>query len=266
MVKIGVLGATGRMGRELIMGCQDRDDMTVGAAIDHPDSPFLGQDSGLIAMGSANGVPVSADLEAVAEHCEVLIDFTRPEVTLSVLPKCVRLSIPLVIGTTGFTDAEKSELTSSAMTLPIVFAPNMSPGVNLMFKLVQLAAKALHEESDIEILEAHHRGKVDAPSGTALKLGELVAEASGVSLDDAAVYAREGQSGPRMSKEIGFATIRGGDIVGEHTVLFAGAGERLEITHKASHRKNFAQGALRAAVWLTKKQPGLYTMEQVLDL
>ncbi len=266
MIKLAIHGATGRMGRELLSGAFHREGVSVAAAIDRSDSPLIGQDSGLISHGQANGVLVASDLPSVLPNCDVVIDFTHPTVTLSMLPACISARTPLVIGTTGFTEQQKSELAQAATQLPIVFAPNMSPGVNLMFKLVELATRALHEETDIEIVEAHHKHKVDAPSGTALKLGEVAAEASGCVLNEVGVFTREGQTGARSEKEIGFSTIRAGDIVGEHTVLFAGSGERLEITHKATHRKNFVQGALRAAEWLPGKEPGLYTMQQVLGL
>ena len=248
------------MGRELLSGAFERPGLKVSAAVDRSDSPLLGQDSGLISHGQANQVAISSDLSQALEACEVVIDFTHPSVTLGILSDCVSANTPLVIGTTGFTDTQKSELAEAATQLPIVFAPNMSPGVNLMFKLVELATRTLHEETDIEIIEAHHKHKVDAPSGTALKLGEVAAEASGRVLQEVGVFTREGQTGARDDKEIGFSTVRAGDIVGEHTVLFAGSGERLEITHKATHRKNFVQGALRAAEWLPGKAPGLYTM------
>lgn len=260
------MGASGRMGRELVAGAVQHQHLTLTAAIDRDQSAFVNQDAGLVAFGVACGVLITDDLSVALLQCDVLIDFTQPEVSLAALSLCVQAKVSLVVGTTGFTEEQKACFVEASQQIAIVLAPNMSPGVNLMFRLVELATQALHQTSDIEILEAHHKHKVDAPSGTALLLGELVAQAAGLNLSEDAVFAREGQTGARKHNSIGFATVRAGDIVGEHTVLFAGQGERLEITHKASHRKNFAMGALRAANWLADQGPGLYSMQDVLGL
>ncbi|MCA1978702.1 MAG: 4-hydroxy-tetrahydrodipicolinate reductase, partial [Thiobacillus sp.] len=227
--------------------------------------PLLGQDA-LAALGGASGVRVTDQASAALAGAQALIDFTRPEATFGYLETCVAAQVPLVIGTTGFDEAGKARIADAARSIPVVFAPNMSVGVNLLMKLAELAAQVLADGYDIEIVEAHHRHKVDAPSGTALGLGQAVARATGRDLASCAVYGREGVTGERDPKTIGFATVRGGDIVGDHTLLFAGIGERVELTHKASSRATFAQGALRAAKWLQGKQPGLYDMRDVLNL
>ena len=261
-MKIAIAGASGRMGQMLIEATLGQPDLTLAAAFDRTDSPVLGRDCGE-AMGRTTGVRVSADLAALAGS-DVLIDFTRPEATLRHVDACVARGVKMVIGTTGFDEAGKRLIETAAKRIAIVFAPNMSVGVNATFKLIELAARMLGDGYDIEIIEAHHRHKVDAPSGTALKMGEVVAAALGRPLSELAVYAREGQTGERRTGSIGFATIRGGDIVGDHTVMFAGAGERIEITHRAGSRQSYATGSLRAARFLGDKAAGLYDMFDVL--
>ena len=266
MLNIAVTGAAGRMGRTLIQACYENSNCRLGAAIEHESSPFIGHDAGEMAgIGGLNKLLVT-QLSDVAANFKTLIDFTRPEVTLKNIEACVANGKNIIIGTTGFTEAEKQQIQQASESIGIVFAPNMSVGVNLCFKLLDIAARVLGDDVDIEVIEAHHRHKVDAPSGTALRMGEVVADALGRNLDECAVYGREGVTGERDRKTIGFETIRAGDIVGDHTVLFAGIGERVEITHKASSRMTFATGALRAALWLEGKDNGLYDMQDVLDL
>jgi 4-hydroxy-tetrahydrodipicolinate reductase len=266
-VRVGITGAAGRMGRTLIEALAlSGDALVLGAALERPGSSLLGTDSGELAGLGANGIPVTADLADVLASIDVLIDFTVPEATLAHLDQCVPAGVALVIGTTGFTAGQQARLESAAGTVALCKASNFSTGVNVCFKLLKLAAQVLGEESDIEIYEAHHRHKIDAPSGTALSMGEVVADALGRDLREVAVYGREGQTGARARETIGFATVRGGDIVGDHTVTFAAEGERVEITHKASSRMAFARGALRAANWLAGKPPGLYDMQDVLGL
>lgn len=262
--KIAIAGATGRMGRMLIEATLAAPDLSLAAALDRAGSPDLGKDAGGF-LGRDTGVAVRAELDALA-GCDVLIDFTRPEATLAHLDACVRQGVKLVIGTTGFDEAGKAAIRVAAQKTAIVFAPNMSVGVNATFKLIELAAKILGSGYDIEIIEAHHRHKVDAPSGTALAMGEVAARALGHELKDLAVYAREGHTGERKTGTIGFATVRGGDIVGDHTVLFAGTGERIEITHRSSSRMTYAMGSLRAARFLAAQRSGLFTMADVLGL
>ena len=264
-LRIALAGVSGRMGRTLIEAIHADPDCKLHSAIDRQESPLLGQDAGA-AWGVSSQVSVTAQLPDALSGAQALIDFTRPEATFVYLDACVEAEVPLVIGTTGFDDAGKARIAAAAHHLPIVFAPNMSVGVNLLMKLAELAAQVLDEGYDIEIIEAHHRHKVDAPSGTALGLGRAVAGALGRDLAQCAVYGREGVTGERDSGTIGFATVRGGDIVGDHTLLFAGVGERVELTHKASSRATFAQGALRAAKWLQGRAPGLYDMRDVLNL
>jgi len=263
--RIAIAGATGRMGHMLIEAVRAADDCVLAGALDRADSAALGQDAGAFA-GWASGVAVTADLHAGLQGAQALIDFTRPEATLAHLPVCQQKGVALVIGTTGFTDAQKAQIAQAAQTIPIVLAPNMSVGVNVTFKLLEMAAKALATGYDIEIVEAHHRHKVDAPSGTALKMGEVIAQALGRDLKQCAVYERHGVTGERDPSSIGFATIRGGDIVGDHTVLFAGTGERIEISHKSSSRAGYAQGSLRAVRFLAGRASGLYDMNDVLGL
>lgn len=266
MLNLAVTGAAGRMGRNLIQAAYENLNCQLGAAIEHESSPFIGHDAGEMAgVGTLNKVLVS-QLDEVANDFGTLIDFTRPDVTLQNLATCVANGKNIVIGTTGFTDEEKQQINKASETIGVVFAPNMSVGVNLCFKLLDMAARVLGDDVDIEVIEAHHRHKVDAPSGTALRMGEVVADALGRNLDDCAVYGREGVTGERDRKTIGFETIRAGDIVGDHTVMFAGIGERVEITHKASSRMTFANGAVRAALWLEQQANGLYDMQDVLDL
>jgi 4-hydroxy-tetrahydrodipicolinate reductase len=253
------------MGRTLLEAVAADADCVLSAAIDRPGSPLLGQDAGS-AWGTASGIRVTDQLPLALQRAQVLIDFTRPEATFGYLEACVAAGVPLVIGTTGFDEAGRARIAAAAQRIPIVFAPNMSVGVNLLMKLAELAAGVLEDGYDIEIIEAHHRHKIDAPSGTALGLGQAVARAINRDLAKCAVYGREGVTGERDPKSIGFATVRGGDIVGDHTLLFAGVGERIELTHKASSRATFAQGALRAAKWLQGRAPGLYDMRDVLNL
>jgi 4-hydroxy-tetrahydrodipicolinate reductase len=262
---IAVAGATGRMGHMLIEAIGQSDDCRLAGALDIATSPALGQDASAW-TGQASGVLVTADVPQGLQGAQFLIDFTRPEGTLAHLHACRALGVKAVIGTTGFTETQKSEIAQIAKDIAIVMAPNMSVGVNVTLKLLEMAAKALSTGYDIEIIEAHHRHKVDAPSGTALKMGEVIAQALGRDLKDCAVYAREGVTGERDPSSIGFATIRGGDIVGDHTVLFAGTGERIEVTHKSSSRATYAQGSLRAVRFLATQERGLFDMFDVLGL
>jgi 4-hydroxy-tetrahydrodipicolinate reductase len=262
---IAVAGASGRMGQMLIDAIRASDDCRLTGALDVASSPAIGQDAGA-ATGQPTGVLITSDLRAGLANSRVLIDFTRPEGTLAHLKICRELGVAMVIGTTGFTEAQKAEIDAAAQDIAIMMAPNMSVGVNVTLKLLEMAAKALSTGYDIEIIEAHHRHKVDAPSGTALKMGEVIAGALGRDLKDCAVYAREGVTGERDPSSIGFATIRGGDIVGDHTVLFAGTGERIEISHKSSSRATYAQGSLRAVRFLAGKKAGLFNMFDVLGL
>lgn len=263
--RIAVAGASGRMGHMLIEAVRAADDCQLAGALDREGSPTLGGDAGAF-LGFASGVAVTADLRTGLAGAQVLIDFTRPEGTMAHLAVCRELGVQAVIGTTGFSDAQKAEIAEIAKDIAIVMAPNMSVGVNVTFKLLEMAAKALSTGYDIEVIEAHHRHKVDAPSGTALKMGEVIADALGRDLKDCAVYAREGVTGERDPSTIGFATIRGGDIVGDHTVLFAGTGERIEISHKSSSRAGYAQGSLRAVRFLAGQKSGLFDMFDVLGL
>jgi 4-hydroxy-tetrahydrodipicolinate reductase len=262
-VRIAVAGASGRMGRMLIEAVLASGDCTLTGALDAPGSANLGQDAGAFA-GRTTGVAITADVRAGLAKAQVLIDFTRPEGTLTHLVACRELGVKLVIGTTGFSDAQKAEIAEAAKHIAVVLSPNMSVGVNIVFKLLEQAARQFQEGYDVEIIEAHHRHKIDAPSGTALKMGEVIANAIGRDLNDCAVYAREGVTGARNPTTIGFSAIRGGDIVGDHTVLFAGTGERIEITHKMSSRVAYAQGSLRAARFLADKPAGLFGMDDVL--
>ena len=264
-LRIAVAGATGRMGQMLVEAVRAASDLQLSGALDRADSPVIGLDAAAFA-GQHSGVAISADLHQGLAGAQVLIDFTRPEGTLAHLEVCRELGVHAVIGTTGFTDAQKTEIARIAEDIAVVMAPNMSVGVNVTLKLLEMAAKALSTGYDIEIIEAHHRHKVDAPSGTALKMGEVIAQALGRDLKECGVFAREGVTGERDPSSIGFATIRGGDIVGDHTVLFAGTGERIEITHKSSSRATYAQGSLRAARFLAGQQRGLFDMFDVLNL
>ncbi|MEW5887951.1 MAG: 4-hydroxy-tetrahydrodipicolinate reductase [Pseudomonadota bacterium] len=264
-IRIAVAGASGRMGRMLIEVVLKADDMRLAAAFEQPGNPLLGKDAGELA-GQPCGVAISDDYRSALAGVDCLIDFTRPAGTLNHLEACRKLGVAMVIGTTGFETDQKLQIQDAARDVPIVFAPNMAVGVNLVFKLLDVAARVLNQGYDIEIIEAHHRHKVDAPSGTALRMGEVVAEALGRDLARCAVYGREGVTGERDPSTIGFATVRGGDIVGDHTALFAGIGERVEITHKAGSRMPYALGALRAARFLKGKQRGLFDMQDVLGL
>jgi 4-hydroxy-tetrahydrodipicolinate reductase len=260
------MGAAGRMGKTLIEAVQQARDAVLSAAVDRPDSSLLGVDAGELAGVGRLGVALAGQLDQVLDDFDVLIDFTHPSVTLKNLQLCRAAGKAMVIGTTGFTAEEKLQLAEAAREIPIVFAANFSVGVNLCLKLLDTAARVLGDEVDIEIIEAHHRHKVDAPSGTALRMGEVVASALGRDLRKVAVYGREGQTGARERETIGFATVRAGDVVGDHTVLFAADGERVEITHKASSRMTFAKGAVRSAQWLEGRAPALYDMQDVLEL
>ena len=263
--RVAIAGASGRMGRMLIEALRATDDCVLAGALDVAASPAIGSDATAF-LGQASGVAITDDLREGLKNADVLIDFTRPEGTLAHLALCAELGVKIVIGTTGFTEAQKAEIAAFAQKTAVVFAPNMSVGVNVTFKLLEMAAKALATGYDIEIIEAHHRHKVDAPSGTALKMGEVVAAALGRDLKDCAVYAREGVTGERDPSTIGFSAIRGGDIVGDHTVLFAGTGERIEITHKSSSRAGYAHGSLRAVRFLQSQRTGLFDMLDVLGL
>ncbi|WP_416638364.1 4-hydroxy-tetrahydrodipicolinate reductase [Pseudomonas sp. OHS18] len=265
-MRIAVTGAAGRMGKNLIEAVHQADGVVLGAAVARPTSTLLGADAGELAGVGKLGVALSGSLESVLDGFDVLIDFTHPSVTLENLEICRRAGKAMVIGTTGFSAAEKELLIDAGKEIPIVFAANFSVGVNLCLKLLDTAARVLGDDVDIEVLEAHHRHKVDAPSGTALRMGEVVANALGRNLDKVAVYGREGQTGARARETIGFATVRAGDVVGDHTVLFAADGERVEITHKASSRMTFAKGAVRASSWLQGRSPQLYDMQDVLGL
>ncbi|GMQ84305.1 MAG: 4-hydroxy-tetrahydrodipicolinate reductase [Gammaproteobacteria bacterium] len=264
MTNIAIMGAAGRMGKALIEASTQSETVRLAAAVERPGSPALGQDAGLLAGLETLGVEVSPGLDGA--EFDVLIDFTRPEATLDNIESCRHAGKKIVIGTTGFDDPGKQKIKEAAADIAVVFAPNMSIGVNLCFHLLEIASRVLGDTSDIEILEAHHRHKVDAPSGTALRMGEIIARATGRDLKECAVYGRQGMTGERDSKTIGFSTVRAGDIVGEHTALFASAGERVEITHKASSRMTFAMGALRAADWLATRKKGLFDMQDVLGL
>lgn len=265
VLKIAIAGASGRMGRMLIEAVVNASDAQLAGALDIPGSPAIGADASAF-LGSTSGVAITSDLRAGLKDAQYLIDFTRPEGTMAHLQVCRELGVKMIIGTTGFTESQKAEIQDAARDISIMLSPNMAVGVNVVFKLLAQAAKALKEGYDIEIIEAHHRHKVDAPSGTALKMGEVVAEAVGRNLQECAIYGREGVTGERDPSTIGFATIRGGDVVGDHTVLFAGIGERIEITHKSSSRATYAQGSLRAARFLSNQPHGLFGMDDVLGL
>jgi 4-hydroxy-tetrahydrodipicolinate reductase len=262
---IAVAGASGRMGHMLIEAVLRADDCRLAGAFDVPGSPALGQDAAAF-LGQSAGIAVTSDIRQGLSGARVLIDFTRPEGTLAHLALCRELGVAAVVGTTGFAPEQKAQVAHVAQQIPIVMAPNMSAGVNVMLKLLDMAARALNEGYDIEIIEAHHRHKVDAPSGTALQMGEVVAKALGRDLATHGVFARHGMTGERDPSTIGFAAVRGGDIVGDHTVLFAGTGERIEITHRSASRATYAQGSLRAARFVAGRRNGLYSMHDVLGL
>ncbi|MEZ5572033.1 MAG: 4-hydroxy-tetrahydrodipicolinate reductase [Halioglobus sp.] len=264
--RIGITGAAGRMGRTLIEAISAVEGLSLTAAIERPESTLLGADAGELAGLGKSGVVVVGSLVQVIQDVDVLIDFSVPLATLDNLSVCSEHGVALVIGTTGFTAEQQREIDKAAQRVAICKASNFSTGVNLCFKLLDMAARVLGDDVDIEIYEAHHRHKIDAPSGTALSMGKVVANALNRDLDKVAVYGREGQTGARARDTIGFATVRAGDIVGDHTVTFAADGERVEITHKASSRMSFARGAVRAAGWLVGQDPGLYDMQDVLGL
>lgn len=264
-MRIAIAGAGGRMGRALLEAVLSAPDLKLVAALEQKGNPAVGQDAGELA-GSPCGVRVGDDVAAAVTGGDVLIDFTRPEGALANLAACRKQGVRMVIGTTGFSEAQKGEIASAARDIAIVMSPNFSIGVNVAFRLLQVAAAALGKGYDVEIVEAHHRHKVDAPSGTALRMGEVVAQALGRDLRKTAIYGREGVTGARKDETIGFATVRGGDLVGDHTVMFIGVGERLEISHRASSRANFANGALRAARFIASKKNGLFDMADVLGL
>jgi 4-hydroxy-tetrahydrodipicolinate reductase len=266
MTRVAIAGVSGRMGKCLVEACDIADELNISVATERPGGDMVGVDAGELAGIGPLGVRICDDLQPVTGDFDVLIDFTRPEATLGHLEICRQAGRRMVIGTTGFSADQKDAIEQAANDIAIVFAPNMSIGVNLCLKLTEMAARVLGDDVDVEIIEAHHRHKVDAPSGTALRMGEVVAATLGRRLEDCAVYGREGQTGERDRKTIGFETIRAGDIVGEHTVMFAGSGERVEITHKASSRMTFAQGAARAAGWIMQHEHGLYDMQDVLGL
>jgi 4-hydroxy-tetrahydrodipicolinate reductase len=265
--RIGITGAAGRMGRTLVEAITAAGDgLELTAAIERPESSLLGADAGELAGQGRNGVPVVGSLAEALPLIDVLIDFTLPSATIANVEECAEAGVAMVIGTTGFTPDQQAQIDSAAARIPICKASNFSTGVNLCFKLLDMAARVLGDDVDIEVYEAHHRHKIDAPSGTALSMGQVVADALGRDLDKVAVYGREGQTGARERDTIGFATVRAGDIVGDHTVMFAAEGERVEITHKASSRMSFARGAVRAAGWLASQGTGLYDMQDVLEL
>ncbi|MCP5201643.1 MAG: 4-hydroxy-tetrahydrodipicolinate reductase [Gammaproteobacteria bacterium] len=265
MTRIAIAGAAGRMGRTLIELCQASDTLSLAAAVERPGAPQVGLDPGVLVGSQPAGCVIVDDLAAVLDDFDVLIDFTLPESTLRNVATCRAAGKRMVIGTTGL-GADAAQVRAAGDDVAIVFAPNMSVGVNLCFRLIELAARALGDDFDVEIVEAHHRHKIDAPSGTAVRMGEIVAETLGRDLATCAVYGREGRTGPRDSRTIGFETIRAGEIVGDHTVLFAGAGERVEITHRAADRSTFAHGALRAAAWVAARDRGVFDMQDVLGL
>jgi 4-hydroxy-tetrahydrodipicolinate reductase len=264
--RIAITGAAGRMGRTLVGACQDFEGVRLTGAIEAPGNAFLGQDAGMIAGVGDIGIAVGDSLQAIGTDFDVLIDFTLAEASTENIHICRAAGKCAVVGTTGFSAAQRARVEKDAEHIALVLAPNMSVGVNLLFKLLDVAARALGDEVDVEIIEAHHRHKVDAPSGTAVRMGEVVAAALGRDLADCAVYGRQGHTGERDRRTIGFETVRAGDIVGEHTAMFAGTGERLEITHRAASRVNFAHGALRAARWIVGRAPGIYDMQDVLGL
>ncbi len=264
MLRLAVTGAGGRMGKTLIEMIHAAEGLTLGAAFERADSSLVGVDAGeLVGLGPI-GVGVQTDVAAATDSFDVLIDFSVPDATLALLPILVAAEKKLVIGTTGFDAAGQGAIEAAAAQIAILKAPNMSVGVNVVFKLIEIAAAVLGDDVDVEVIEAHHRHKIDAPSGTAVRMGEILADTLGRDLEKDAIYGREGTTGPREAGTIGFATVRGGDIVGDHTVLYAGAGERIEITHRAQSRANFAQGALRAARFLEGKAQGLFDMQAVL--
>ena len=266
MVRVGVCGAAGRMGKTILDVCNETDGVEVTAAIEYGESPMLGIDAGEVAGIGKLGVLITDDISSIADQVDVIIDFTFAASVSANIKKCVSSSVKMIIGTTGLTNDDHEQIKLASNKIAIVFAPNMSIGVNLCLKLLEMASQVIGNDADIEIIEAHHRHKKDAPSGTAIRMGEVVANTLGRNLKDCAVYGREGITGERDKNTIGFETIRAGDIVGEHTVMFATDGERVEISHKATSRKTFASGAVRAAQWLATKKSGLFDMQDVLNL
>ena len=266
MMRIAVVGASGRMGLCLVKAAVLADKTTLTAAVSRPGSAAINKDAGDLAGIGSLGVTVVDDLSSVLDQFDVLIDFTRPDTSMDIIEICRKAGKKIVIGTTGYSEDQKATIAIAANDVAIVLAPNMSVGVNLSLKLLEMAAKVMGDYTDIEIIEAHHRHKVDAPSGTALRMGEVISDTLDRNLKDCAIYGREGNTGERNRKTIGFSTIRAGDIVGDHTVMFADEGERLEITHKATSRMTFANGAIRAAVWLKDKPHGFFDMQDVLGL
>lgn len=266
MIRVAITGTAGRMGRALVEATSNQTTMKLVAAVARPGSSIIGTDAGELAGIGKLGVVIADDLASMRGKADVLIDFTRPEVSLANLEFCAANGMRMILGTTGFSEQQKKHIKAVSERIGIVFAPNMSVGVNLCFKLLDIAARVLGDEVDIEIIEAHHRHKIDAPSGTALRMGEVVASALGRNLKTCAVYGRQGNTGERQRQQIGFETIRAGDIVGDHTVMFADIGERVEITHKASSRMTFARGAVRAAEWIMRHDKGLFDMQDVLGL
>ena len=265
-MRVAITGACGRMGKNLIKAVDMSEQLTLSGAVDRPDSSLVGADAGEMAGIGERALKVVDQIDVITDQFDVLIDFTTPEATLYHLKVCLAHQKSIVIGTTGFSQDQLKVIDEASQSIPVVFAANFSIGVNLALKLLNQAAQVLDEGYDIEVLEAHHRHKVDAPSGSALKMGEVVAEATGRDLSQCAIYGRQGITGARKPETIGFSTVRGGDIVGEHTVMFATEGERFELTHKASSRMTFAKGAAKACRWLQDKPPGLYDMQDVLDL
>jgi len=266
MLRVAVVGVSGRMGISLIKACVLSKNTEFTSAISRAESISVGKDAGELAGIGHADIAVVGDLKQVVDQFDVLIDFTRPEQSMEYIEICRLAGKKIVIGTTGYSDLQKESIAEAAQDVAIVLAPNMSVGVNLSLKLLEMTAKVMGDYTDIEVIEAHHRHKIDAPSGTALRMGEVIADALGRDLNDCAIYGREGDTGERDRKTIGFSTIRAGDIVGEHTVMFADEGERVEITHKATSRMTFANGAVRAAVWLKEKENGLFDMQDVLGL
>jgi 4-hydroxy-tetrahydrodipicolinate reductase len=266
MIRIAITGAAGRMGRTLVEALERTEGLQLSAAFERPGMSLIGSDAGELAGVGKRGVIVGDSIRAAVDTFDTLVDFSVPAATLATVAICRAAGKSMVIGTTGVDADGRAQIAAAAADIPIVMAPNYSIGVNLCFKLIELAAGVLGDDVDVEVIEAHHSGKIDAPSGTALKMGEVLATALGRDLQSSAVYARQGITGARERKTIGFQTIRGGDIVGEHTVMFAGAGERIEITHRAASRTNFAAGAMRAARWLQGRAAGLYDMQDVLGL
>ena len=266
VMRLAISGAAGRMGRTLVAACTERPEFACGGALEHPGHDAIGSDAGTLAGAGALGVAVTDDPGGFLDEVDGVIDFSLPAGTVALVERCRAAGRQIVIGTTGFSATERTRIEACAADIPVMMAPNMSVGVNACFRLIEIASQVLGADSDIEIVELHHRNKVDAPSGTAVRMGEIVADALGRDLGKCAVYGREGHTGVRDRETIGFETIRGGDAVGEHTVMFIGTGERIEITHRSASRLNFAHGALRASLWLRERPAGLYDMQDVLGL